>query len=57
MNGNNKKMTKKVDFQIGKNESKTYYRLIKKTGGPQAAFWVCCEKKKKKATPLSGNIW
>lgn len=43
-------MNKKTDFQIGMDESKTL-QIDQKTGGPQAAFWVCCEKK------LSGNMW
>lgn len=37
-------MNEKTDFQIGMDESKTL-QIDQKTGGPQAAFWVCCEKK------------
>lgn len=47
-------MNKKTDFQTGRDESRTNYRLTKKQEAPQAAFWMCWKKKKTKN--ISGNM-
>lgn len=52
MNGNNKKKNKKTDFQIGMDESKTYYRLIKKQEAPKQPSGYAVKKNKM----LSGNM-
>lgn len=41
-------MNKKTDFQTGRDESRTNYRLTKKTGGPPSSLLDVLEKKNQK---------
>lgn len=48
-------MNKKTDFQIGMDENKTYYRLIKKQEAPKQLSGYAV--KKKKYQEICDSIW